>query len=106
MFTNSLNLDGSQNIDLVKDTISEINEFKQDILIVIKSTILPKYVEEISKNNDKLVINPEFLRENFANEDFINSEIIIFGEDVNCKRLGNFYEKHTNCICKIMFTPI
>ena len=96
-----MNLDGSQNIDLVKDTISEINEFKQDILIVIKSTILPKYVEEISKNNDKLVINPEFLRENFANEDFINSEIIIFGgEDVNCKRLGNFYEKHTNCICK------
>ena len=99
-----MNLDGSQNIDLVKDTISEINEFKQDILIVIKSTILPKYVKEISKINDKLVINPEFLREKFANDDFINSEIIIFGgEDVNCKRLSNFYEKHTNCICKDYF---
>tara|TARA_Y100000992_G_C21161519_1_gene441312 strand:+ start:34 stop:885 length:852 start_codon:yes stop_codon:yes gene_type:complete len=93
--------DGSQNIDLVKDAINKINEFNQDILIVIKSTILPKYVEDITKTNDNLVINPEFLRENFANEDFINSEIIVFGgEQINCDRLANFYEKHTNCICK------
>tara|TARA_Y100000741_G_scaffold360903_1_gene343964 strand:- start:55 stop:906 length:852 start_codon:yes stop_codon:yes gene_type:complete len=93
--------DGSQNIDLVKDAINKINEFNQDILIAIKSTILPKYVEDITKTNDNLVINPEFLRENFANEDFINSEIIVFGgEQINCDRLANFYEKHTNCICK------
>ena len=98
-----MNDDGSQNIDLVKDTISEINKFEQDILIVIKSTILPKYVEEISKNNEKLVINPEFLRENFANEDFINSEIIIFGgEETNCKRLANFYENIQNVFVKII----
>ena len=73
-----MNDDGSQNIDLVKDAVNEINKFEQDILIVIKSTILPKYVDEISKNNNNIVINPEFLRENFANEDFINSEIISF----------------------------
>ena len=43
-----MNDDGSQNIDIVKD-VNEINKFEQDILIVIKSTILPKYVDEILK---------------------------------------------------------
>ena len=93
--------DGSQNIELVKDVINEINKFNQEILIVIKSTILPKYVEGLSYINNNLVINPEFLRENFANEDFINSKIIVFGGDEkNCAKLGNFYEEYTKCICK------
>ena len=93
--------DGSQNIELVKDTICEINKFNQDILIVIKSTILPKYVLDFSHMNNDLVINPEFLRENFANDDFINSEIIVFGGEVkNCLKLGNFYDQHTKCKCK------
>ena len=81
-----MNDDGSQNIDLVKDAVNQINKFEQDILLVIKSTILPKYVDEILTNNNNIIINPEFLRENFANEDFINTEIIIFGgEEKNCK---------------------
>ena len=62
---------------------------------------MPKYVEEISKVCRNLVINPEFLRENYAEEDFINSEIIILGgEENNCKKLSYFYKNHTRCICK------
>tara|TARA_B100000965_G_scaffold365943_1_gene350799 strand:- start:50 stop:901 length:852 start_codon:yes stop_codon:yes gene_type:complete len=96
-----MNDDGSQNIDIVNNVISEINKFDSNLLIVVKSTILPKYVEEISKICKNLVINPEFLRENYAEEDFINSEIIIFGgEEENCKKLSYFYKNHTNCICK------
>ena len=96
-----MNDDGSQNIDLVKGAVNQINKFEQDILVVIKSTILPKYVDEIFTNNNNIIINPEFLRENFANEDFINSEIIVFGgEQTNCDKLANFYEKYTKCICK------
>ncbi len=96
-----MNDDGSQNIDIVNNTISEINKFDSNLLIVLKSTILPKYVEEISRICKNLVINPEFLRENYAEEDFINSEIIIFGgEEENCNKLSNFYKNHTNCICK------
>jgi len=96
-----MNDDGSQNVDLVKDSINEINNFNQEILIVIKSTVLPKYIEDILEISENLVINPEFLRENFANEDFINSEIIVFGgEEKNCAKLGNFYEEYTKCICK------
>ena len=92
--------DGSQNIELVKDVINEINKFNEDILIVIKSTILPKYVEDFSNINNDLVINPEFLRENYADEDFINSEIVVFGGDSdNCLKLSHFYKNHTQCIC-------
>ena len=88
-----MNDDGTQNIDIVNNVISEINKFDSNLLIVLKSTILPKYVEEISKVCRNLVINPEFLRENYAEEDFINSEIIILGgEENNCKKLSYFYK--------------
>jgi len=96
-----MNDDGSQNISIVNDVINEINQFDTNLLIVLKSTILPKYVKEISKKSKNLVINPEFLREKSANEDFINSEIIVFGGmDDNCKKLSHFYKNYTNCICK------
>ena len=96
-----MNDDGRQNIDIVNKVISEINKFDANLLIVLKSTILPKYVEEISRICKNLVINPEFLRENYAEEDFINSEIIIFGgKEENCNKLSYFYKNHTNCICK------
>ena len=96
-----MNDDGTQNINLVHSAIREINNFDYNALIVLKSTILPKYVEQISKITSKLVINPEFLRERSANNDFISSEIIIFGgSSVNCQKLSNFYLDHTKCVCK------
>ncbi len=96
-----MNDNGSQNIDIVKDAIYELNKYDSNILVVLKSTILPKYVIEISKLTKNLVINPEFLRDKHANEDFINSEIIVFGgEKENCEKLAKFYENHTKCIYK------
>ena len=96
-----MNDDGSQNIDIVKDAIYELNKYDSNILVVLKSTILPKYVVEISNLTKNIVINPEFLRDKHANEDFINSEIIVFGgEKENCKKLAKFYENHTKCKCK------
>ncbi len=96
-----MNDDGTQNITIINDVIKDIKKFDQDTLIVVKSTILPKYVENIADDISDIVINPEFLREKFSNEDFINSEIIVFGgEEHNCKKLSNFYKNHTNCVCK------
>ena len=92
--------DGSQNINIVKNVIKQIDSFNNNLLIVIKSTILPSHVSDILVKSNNVVINPEFLRENFAYDDFINSEIIIFGgEKENCERLSKFYKKYTNCIC-------
>ena len=91
--------DGSQNIDVIKKTISQINSIDQKLLIVIKSTILPKYVKEICEDVKNIIINPEFLRERFAEEDFINSDIIIFGGDnKDCEIISNFYINHTKCL--------
>ena len=96
-----MNDDGSQNIQIVNDVIEEINKFDSNLLIILKSTILPKYVKEISNICENLVVNPEFLREKFADDDFINSEIIVFGGSKdNCKKISEFYKKHTKCICK------
>ena len=96
-----MNDDGSQNIDIVRNAIFELNKHDPNILVVLKSTILPKYVIEISKLTKNLVVNPEFLRDKHANEDFINSEIIVFGgEKENCDKLAKFYENHTKCLCK------
>ena len=96
-----MNNDGTQNISIVNNVIKEINKFDRNLLIILKSTILPKYVEDILKISKNLVINPEFLREKYADDDFINSEIIIFGgEGNNCKKISNFYKNFTKCICK------
>jgi len=96
-----MNDDGSQNIEIVNNVIEEINKFDSNLLIILKSTILPKHVKGISKICENLVVNPEFLREKFADDDFINSEIIVFGGSKdNCKKISEFYKKHTKCICK------
>ena len=96
-----MNDDGSQNIEIVNNVIEEINKFDSNLLIILKSTILPKHVKDISKICKNLVVNPEFLREKFADVDFINSEIIVFGgEDTNCRIISKFYKNHTKCICK------
>ena len=95
MCPNPMNDDGSQNIQIVNDVIEEINKFDSNLLIILKSTILPKYIKEISKICKNLVVNPEFLRENFADDDFINSEIIVFGgSEDNCKKISKFYETY------------
>ena len=41
-----MNDDGSQNIQIVNDVIEEINKFDSNLLIILKSTILPKYVKK------------------------------------------------------------
>ena len=40
----------------------------------------------------KIIYNPEFLREKHANEDFMNSEMIIFGGDKDiASQVSKFY---------------
>jgi len=91
--------DGSQDINAVYEAIDEINGLLDKPLIVIKSTVLPSYASEIHEKYSNTVFNPEFLREKYANEDFINSESIIFGgTKQNCLKASSFYKQHTNCI--------
>ena len=94
-----MNDDGSQDVSILNSVFSEIKELKSSALIVLKSTVLPNYINDLENLISDIVYNPEFLRERYANEDFINSDLIVFGgKDKEIKRLAEFYDNHTNCI--------
>jgi Predicted UDP-glucose 6-dehydrogenase len=93
-----MNKDGSQDISILMDIINEIKSFDFQSLIVLKSTILPLHIESIQNRLTNFVYNPEFLREKHADEDFINSDMIIFGgkKETNLE-LSNFYKNYLKC---------
>ena len=96
-----MNDDGTQMISILQDVISKILKLTVSPLVVIKSTVLPIHLSNIEKLGLKYIYNPEFLREKYANEDFINSELILFGGQKNyTNRLAEFYKNHTNCVTK------
>jgi UDPglucose 6-dehydrogenase len=96
--------DSSQDISIVKKTMKEILQLDINSLIVLKSTILPDNIQELSMLTNEFIYNPEFLREKHAKEDFINSSLIIFGgEKEKCKNLGNFYSNYTKCLSNEYF---
>lgn len=93
-----MNDDGSQKISILEDVIIQISKLPFSPLVVIKSTVLPKYFCDLDKSIPNLIYNPEFLREKSANEDFLNSELIIFGgKRDSTNKLADFYKNYTNC---------
>tara|TARA_S200000501_G_scaffold352374_1_gene371159 strand:- start:4165 stop:5016 length:852 start_codon:yes stop_codon:yes gene_type:complete len=94
-----MNEDGSQDLSIIDSVLKEIKENSFNSKIVIKSTVLPDGILEIEKLIPDVIYNPEFLREKHAFEDFIRSEIIIFGgQKDSADEIANFYKKHTDCI--------
>lgn len=94
-----MNEDGSQDLSIINSVLKEIKENSINSKIVIKSTVLPDGIIGIEKLIPDVIYNPEFLREKHAFEDFIGSEIIIFGgQKDSANEIANFYKKHTNCI--------
>ena len=93
-----MNENGTQDISILIDIIKSINTFSLDSLVVIKSTILPSHVSKIESMLNSFVYNPEFLREKHADDDFINSKMIIFGgKDSPARKLSDFYTNSLNC---------
>ena len=96
-----MNNDGSQNIKIIRDTLNELQKLDISGLIVIKSTVHPGNIDEIKSIAPKFIYNPEFLREKYASEDFINSNLIVFGgEEESCSFLSKIYSNHSKCINK------
>lgn len=94
-----MNSDGTQDVSILESVISDIkNTNIKDLLVVLKSTVLPSYICKISEKLHNLVINPEFLREKYASEDFINSELMLFGgKKIYTEKVSKFYKDHTMC---------
>ena len=100
--------DGSQNIQAVSEVLSELKELNVESFTAIKSTIHPGNIKKIQNLYPNFVYNPEFLREKHAKEDFINSDLIVFGGDQEfADSLANIYSNHTKCINKeYIFTDV
>ena len=91
--------DFSQDISILKEVLNEINQLNFKSLVVLKSTVLPNYIKEIEDLMPKFIFNPEFLREKHANQDFIDSKLIVFGgKEKPSKVLAEIYKNHTKCV--------
>jgi UDPglucose 6-dehydrogenase len=95
------NQDGSINLKHVENVIVNLNRSVKNerVLIVIKSTVLPgtiskKLIKLINKKNITICSNPEFLREGYAWQDFINTDKIVIGyqNKDDLKILRNIYK--------------
>lgn len=92
---------GKQDYSIILKVVNEITNHLPESIVIIKSTVLPDILSKLQKDNKNIVYNPEFLREKNAEEDFINSRMIILGGDINiCKSVSNLYLKHSKCITK------
>ena len=90
--------DGTQDIEILHNIIERISSFNLDSLVVVKSTILPTFISELEKVLPNFVYNPEFLREKHADEDFINSKMIVFGGNEESNHiLAEFYKDYLMC---------
>tara|TARA_B100000965_G_scaffold138450_1_gene115256 strand:- start:3689 stop:4543 length:855 start_codon:yes stop_codon:yes gene_type:complete len=89
------NEDGSINLDIVEQVISDINNVqKGDSIILLRSTMVPGSSKKFQENFPKLnlVFNPEFLTERSANFDFINqSRFILGGSAKNTARCAELF---------------
>lgn len=93
--------DGSQDYSIVQNVVSELKEKCTDAIKVIKSTVLPSILRKLHDIDSKVIYNPEFLREKHADDDFINSDMIIFGGDRNIsEKVSKAYLDCSKCKTK------
>ena len=71
--------DGTCNAEIVINVLQELEDKKFNSINVIKSTITPDVISDLSEGHKKFIYNPEFLTEN-ADFDFINSNLIVWAE--------------------------
>ena len=92
---------GSIDSSIIYSVLDDVEKYCPDTIIILKSTVTPDIIQSLTSNKANIVYNPEFLREKTADEDFINSEMIIFGGSIeNCRKTAEMYQKFTNCKCK------
>jgi UDPglucose 6-dehydrogenase len=93
--------DNEQDLTILDNVINELDCMGLTSQIVIKSTVLPNYIEAYRSKFNELVYNPEFLTEKNADNDFINADLILLGgKNSGCDDVEIFYNKYTKCVQK------
>jgi len=89
------NKDGSINLDIVDEALSQINEVNEsDAIILLRSTMVPGSTKNFQNKYPglNLIFNPEFLTERSAQFDFINqSRFIVGGNPKHVNKVASMY---------------
>ena len=90
--------DGSCDVSIAKDVLTELDRHQYKNVVVIKNTIIPDYLHKFKKTYDlKMVYNPEFLTEANADEDFKNPPFQVFGGKwKDCEVVEKAYLRHSS----------
>lgn len=78
--------DGSCDTSIVEKVVDDLHKLNYDGIICIKSTVVPGTTQKLIKKylNTKICHVPEFLRERYAYEDFVdNHNILVIGSTYN-----------------------
>jgi len=96
--------DGSINASIVRETVDYLVANVTG-LIVLKSTVTPDIVKELSELTDRFVYNPEFLTERNAAHDFEYPIMHVFGGELwACEQLERLYQDYSICKpCPVYF---
>jgi nucleotide sugar dehydrogenase len=99
---------GKQDSSIIKSVLKEISSLFSTTLVIVKSTVLPNTIKNLSELCPNFVYNPEFLREKTAKEDFINQTTLILGGPANLtKKVSDLYNECTPCkISNLLQTDI
>jgi UDPglucose 6-dehydrogenase len=96
-----MNHDGSIDLSYVTTALSSIKEGlkevnKKNIIVVLRSTIVPGTTEKLQKKFQtlKLVFNPEFLTERTYIQDMKNTaRVVLGGNKKDCEKVAQIYKK-------------
>mgnify|MGYP001319788381 CR=1 FL=1 len=89
---------GAQNFSIVLDVFDELSKLSFKPCVILKSTVTPENLDSAKKILPNFVYNPEFLREKYAEEDFINSKMILLGGKKPAQeKVKKLYQDHSLC---------
>ena len=91
---------------IVYQVLDDLRKHTFDGLVVIKSSVTPKYIKNMQDQYTdlRIVYNPEFLTEQNAEHDFKNPFFQIIGGDWDdCCYLESVYKKYSQCASAPVF---
>ena len=99
---------GEQDATILISAAKELIKECPDSIKVVKSTVLPSMLKMLYGLDKNFIYNPEFLREKYANEDFVNAKLIILGgEKTMASKVADIYAQYSQCISRdFIFTEL
>jgi nucleotide sugar dehydrogenase len=89
--------DASIDASILIQTVQDLMKYTTG-LIVIKSTVIPSIISNLTDGVPSVIYNPEFLTEKAANEDFVNPVMHVFGGvKTQTEKLEQIYEYYSAC---------